>query len=880
MSEPTAASAPDFPIDAALPALREALARHARVVLQAEPGAGKSTRVPLALLGEPWLKGKRLLLLEPRRLAARAVAQRMAQTRGEALGRTVGLRTRLETRISRETRIEVVTEGVLTRMLQSDPALEGTALVIFDEFHERSLQADVGLAFTLDAQATIAPQLKLLVMSATLDARALAQWLGEAAALNVPGRAYPVQTHFVGAGPPALMGRDAVTPGPTRQAIAGLAPGRVAERRLAQQVQHALEEQPGDVLVFLPGAGEIRRVQELLAEAGLPSQVSVHPLHGELALGEQDAALAVSPPGRRKVILATNIAETSLTVQGVRAVVDSGLARRSLFDPVTGMSRLVTRRIARDSAEQRQGRAGRLAPGVCYRLWSEEAHRMLLATTPAEILEADLVPLALELAAWGVPDASALRWLDAPPAAVLASARELLTRLGALDEAGRIGEHGRAMARLGVHPRLAHMLLRAGKLGLTPLAAQLAGLLSERDLLARSPPAADRSHGREARDADLRTRLEMLEGGSRADPALLGRIRRTAEQLTRQLGAPSDRVPSAPVAQALQPGLLLAFAYPDRIGLRREGGAGRYLLANGRGACFAEAQSLAREELIVAVDLADEEREARILLAAPLTRALLVQHFGDELSRAASVEWSEREAAVVARETVRFHALVIEERPLESPATEAVLGALLEGVRRLGIERLPWTREARELQARIQFLSALPELHGDWPAVDDAALAARLADWLGPWLGGMTRAQHLAALPLAQTLRALLSASQQRELEVLAPSHLTVPSGTRVRIDYCDENAPVVAVRLQEVFGLTQTPRIAGGRVPITFKLLSPAQRPVQITRDLASFWRGAYAEVRKDLRGRYPKHHWPENPLEAQPTRRAKASTRTTPRN
>jgi ATP-dependent helicase HrpB len=830
-----------LPIEAALPQLTAALRAHAAAVLQAPPGAGKSTVVPLALLAEPWVRGRKLLMLEPRRLAARAVAARMAQTLGERVGDTVGYRMRLDTRVSRATRIEVVTEGVLTRLLQSDPALEGVAAVIFDEFHERSLQADLGLALCLDARVNLAPELRLLVMSATLEGTAVARLLGDAPLVSAPGRTFSVETRFAGKGPPRLPG------------VRGQDP---PERLVAQLVKRALREAPGDVLVFLPGAREIRRLQELLgAEAGAAG-AQLLPLFGELSAEAQDAALAPAAAGSRKVVLATNIAETSLTIPGVRVVVDCGLVRRARFDPVTGMSRLDTQRISRASAEQRQGRAGRLASGVCYRAWSEGAHASLAAFTPPEIAEADLAPLALELASWGTA-AAALRWLDPPPEAMLGSAADLLRRLGALGADGRISAHGREMARLGVHPRLAHLLLRARALGAVPLAAELAALLSERDLLRGGP----------ARDADIRTRLELLRGeGGRggADRAILERTRRAARDLERALRAQGP----GPAAE-LSAGVLLAFAYPDRIGRRRPGGQGRYTLANGRGAAFAEGEALARQEFIVAVDLDDREREARILLAAPLPRAQLLEYCAERVQNAAEVVWDSREQAVLARQVLKLDALTLEDKPLPEVPAEAARAAMLAGVRELGIAALPWDRDTRDLQARIEFMRRSRGADSsDWPDVSDAALLAALEAWLAPWLEGVTRRAHLARLPLEQALRARLSYAQQRELEELAPTHLTMPTGSRIRVDYLDESAPAVAVRLQEVFGLAETPRLGRARVPVTLRLLSPAQRPVQVTRDLGSFWRGAYAEVRKDLRGRYPRHYWPEDPLAAAPTR------------
>jgi ATP-dependent helicase HrpB len=846
-----------LPIEQALPALRAAFAAHHSAVLQAPPGAGKSTVVPLALLEEDWARGKRFLMLEPRRLAARAIAARMAHTLGENVGDTVGYRMRLDTRVSPATRLEVITEGVLGRLLQDDPALEGVAAVIFDEFHERSLQADLGLALTLDARAALAPGLRILVMSATLDAQPVARLIGAAPPISAPGRAFAVETRYAGRGLPELPGAAATARRP-----------HSAEKLVAQLVRRALREADGDLLVFLPGAAEIRRVQSLLEGERLGAAVQIMPLYGELANEQQDAALAPATTGTVKVVLATNIAETSLTIPGVRVVVDSGLVRRARFDPVTGMNRLETQRISRASAEQRQGRAGRTAAGVCYRAWSEGAHHSLAAFTPPEIAEADLAPLALELANWGTGEAE-LRWLDPPPPAMLGSARDLLRRLGAFDSVGRISAHGRAMARLAVHPRLAHMLLRARELGRLPLAAQLAALLSERDLL--------RGAGK-MRDADIRARLEILRGehgGAGSARTALQRARRAARDLERQVQADGERPAAGRASHASddpRAGLLLAFAYPDRIGLKRSGGEGRFTLANGRGAAFADAQPLARRELIVAVDLDDRERDARILLAAPLERAELLEHFSERLRRCESVEWSSREQSVLARRTLELDALVLEDKPLTEIPGEAARAAMLAGVGELGIAALPWNAQARDLQARIEFVrgarAGSAGTEPTWPAVSDAVLAQTLERWLAPWLDGVTRREHLARVPLAEALRAQLSVAQQRELLEWAPTHLTLPSGSRVRIDYLDEQAPVVAVRLQEVFGLTTTPCLGRGRAPVTFRLLSPAQRPVQVTRDLESFWRGAYAEVRKDLRGRYPKHYWPENPLEATPLR------------
>lgn len=831
-----AVSATPLPITEALPALHAALAA-GNAVLHAPPGAGKSTGVPPALLAAPWLAGRRILMLEPRRLAARAVAGRIASLLGERVGDTAGYRMRMDSRVGPRTRIEVVTEGILTRQLQRDPALEQVGCVIFDEFHERSLQADLGLALVLDCQRHLRPDLRVLVMSATLDTAAVARLLGSDAVIGAPGLSYPVETRYL--------------PRPTDE---------YPDRLAAGAVHRALAEETGDILVFLPGAGEIRRVAGALGEAMLPRGTRVLPLHGDLSQDEQDRAIAPGPPGERKVVLATNIAETSLTIEGVRVVIDAGLERRSRFDPGSGMSRLETLRIARASADQRRGRAGRLGPGVCLRLWTEAQHRALAAHAPPEILEADLAPLALELAAWGASDAAALAWLDPPPPGTLAQARELLTALGALDAAGRISEHGREMARLGTHPRLAHLLLRGAQAGAGVTASVLAALLGERDIL----------RGR-ARDADIRSRLELLgPGGSGgdADPQALRHARRTAEFFRRQLRlAPADTQ-----VDMQQAGWLLACAYPDRIGRWREPRSGRYQLANGRGAHFGEPQALATAEYIVAAELDAGGRDARIFLAAPLTAAEIDQHFAAQIVTDEHIAWDSREQAVLARRQRRLGELLLEDAPLARPDSAAVAAAMLEGIRELGIGALPWSRELRSWQARIALLRRVDSNPREpWPDVSDAALLASLESWLLPWLDGLSRRDHLARLPLADALHAILGHERQRRLDELAPTHLAVPSGSRIALDYQDGDTPSLAVRLQECFGLADTPRIAGGRVPVLMKLLSPAQRPVQVTQDLKSFWERGYPEVRKELKGRYPKHYWPDDPWQAQPTRRVR---------
>ncbi|MFM7395849.1 MAG: ATP-dependent helicase HrpB [Gammaproteobacteria bacterium] len=840
-------SLPSLPIVEVLPELQAALATHRSAVVEAPPGAGKSTVVPLALFDEPWVKGRKIIMLEPRRLAARAVAERMARTLSEAVGETVGYRMRLDTRVGRETRIEVVTEGVLTRMLQQDPSLEGVAAIIFDEFHERSLQADLGLALCLDARETLDLDLRLLVMSATLDGKAVATLMNHAPVITSTGRMYPVDVHYLGKGFPVLPG-DIDSP----------------ERLTALAVQRAVRETEGDILVFLPGAGEIRRVHDLLSGPGECADrgLKVFPLFGELSAAEQDAALKDDPRSPRRVILATNIAETSLTLPRVRVVIDSGLVRRAVFDPVTGMSRLDTYRISRASAEQRAGRAGRVAAGHCYRLWSEGSHRSLAAHTPAEILEADLAPLALELAEWGAAEADALRWLDTPPSAMLSSAHELLRRLGLLTDQNRITDRGKEIAGWPMHPRLALMLLEATDSGETTLGARLAALLSDRDLL--------RAAGE--RDTDILTRLEILDGrtpsGAIVDRASLDRVRKSAALFEKRIVGRRARKPP----RSLDAAGLLACAYPDRIGRRRSSGEGKYLLANGRGAAFRGPDRLSRSEYVVAVDLDDRDREARILLAAALDRTTLDNVAGQRTRRQREVFWSPADEAVIARETLRLDELILEEKTLTSLSAEQAVPAIIEGIRMMGIGSLPWDAETRAFCARVE-LGRRKALRGtdQWPPFDETSLAQSLADWLSPWLEGITRQAHFSRISLMDALRFRLGTSGSRELDELMPTHIMVPTGSRIRIDYEDDLAPCASMRMQEVFGLSTTPRIGGGVIPVTFKLLSPAQRPLQVTSDLASFWRNAYAEVRKDMRGRYPRHYWPEDPLQAEPTRRVR---------
>ncbi len=852
-----------LPIDAVLPALRTALAERHEAVLEAPPGAGKTTRVPLALLDEPWLAGQSILMLEPRRLAARAAAERLASELGETVGTTVGYRIRLESKVGPTTRIEVVTEGILARRLQEDPALDGVGLVIFDEFHERSLDADLALALCLNGRAIFRdeagrdqPPLKVLLMSATLEGERLSALLDNAPVVRSEGRMFPVETHW---------GRPFQRGGPYEKD--GLEP------RVVQTVLQALADEPGSVLVFLPGQAEIRRVNEQLEDAlRRRSEILLCPLHGELDLNAQRAAIEPAPPGMRKVVLATNIAETCLTIDGVRVVVDAGLARVPRFDPGSGMTRLDTQRISRASATQRAGRAGRLQPGVCYRLWSQAQHEQLAAHGSAEMLQADLAGLALQLARWGVQPAE-LAWLDAPPAAAYAQAQELLGRLGALrpkdDGSWLLTAHGQAMAELPAHPRIAHLLLRGQALGLGSLACDLAALLGERDI--------QRGGG-----ADLHSRLALLTGAERVARGAQGGVQR-ARQLARQFRAAlvkSGRGPSdEKVADPEHPrwlGALLAFAYPDRVAQQRRADGGEYRLANGRAAQFTEPDGLMKQPWLVVADLGSRQgqREERIYLAAELDPALFDSVLSEQVSSREELEWDEREAVLRAERQRRVGELVLAREPLSNLDEAARSRALLGLVRRKGLELLPWTPELRQWQARVALLRRLDlaqQDSSDWPDLSDAALLASLQLWLQPYLGKVTRLSHFGTLDLPAILQGLLPWPLPQRLDEWAPRALQVPSGSRISLDYSEE-PPVLAVRLQELFGLAETPRIAGGRQLVKLHLLSPARRPVQVTQDLANFWRSTYAEVKKDLKGRYPKHYWPDDPLIAEPTARAKA--------
>jgi ATP-dependent helicase HrpB len=848
---------PELPVSEILSGLHDALSGGTNAVLVAPPGAGKTTVVPLALLGADWLEDRKIVVLEPRRLATRAAARRMASLLGEEVGQTVGYRIRRDTRVGANTRIEVVTEGVLTRMLQSDPALREVGLAIFDEFHERSLHADLGLALSLQSQRLFREDLRLLVMSATLDSEPVAELLGDAPVIEARGREHPIETHY----------------------LARPLDDRI-ETAIAAKAAQALHDETGDLLVFLPGIGEIRRTAQRLEGMGLPDTVDLHLLFGDLSRDEQDRAIAPSLEGRRKIVLATAIAQTSLTIEGIRLVIDSGRMRVPRFNPGTGLTGLDTLQVTADVADQRRGRAGRTASGVCYRLWTEAQHRGLVPHQRPEILDADLTPLVLEMALWGA-EAGELAWLDPPPTTALEQALELLGRLDLVDRDGGVTEHGRVVAELGAHPRLGHMLVRAKERGLAHLGCHLAALIGQRDLLRRvdGPP-----------DADVRLRLEALRQGRRAHTVadhdvLRGRLARAlaeARALSDSLSLPRSR--GITVEEIEHAGELMALAYPDRIARRRGAarsgtsvestrrvppGGARYLLRNGRGALLDEAQSLAVSDWIVVSEVHDRSREALIRQAAPIQPDEVEDLFRDQIEERDVVRWNTEAARVEATRERLLDALVLASAPLREPPADRVAEALLDGVRATGLRSLPWSKTARQLQARLRFMhEAEPE---GWPDVGDHTLMASLGEWLAPQVAGMRRLEELQKLDLVQLLWAHVGWQLQPTLDVLAPTHLQVPSGSRLPIDYSDPETPILAVRLQEVFGWTETPRIADGRVPVTLQLLSPAQRPVQVTIDLASFWRRTYFDVKKELKGRYPKHYWPDDPLTAVATRRVR---------
>ncbi|WP_166299641.1 ATP-dependent helicase HrpB [Bradyrhizobium sp. 2S1] len=832
-----------LPIDAVLDELDRTLDGHNAAVLVAPPGAGKTTRVPLALLDAPWAKGKNIIVLEPRRIAARASAERMAKTLGERAGETVGYRVRFGSKVSRATRIEVVTEGIFSRQILDDPELDGVAAVLFDEFHERSLDADLGLALARDAQTGLREDLRILVMSATLDGARVARLLGDAPVVESEGRAFPVETRYVG-----------------RKVDAPL------ERQMAETIATALRADAGSVLAFLPGAAEIRRTQTFLAERVHDASVEIVPLFGALDASVQDRAIAPAPKGIRKVVLATSIAETSLTIEGVRIVVDSGLARVPRYEPDIALTRLETVRASRAAVDQRRGRAGRIEPGVCYRLWDEPQTASLPAYTAPEILSADLSSLVLDLAQWGVSDPGSLAFLDPPPGPALKEAKSLLSELGALDGDGRITEEGKSLRALALPPRLARMIVDSARLSAGEEAAEIAAVLTERGL------------GGDSVDLDHRLDQFRRDRSQRASSAR-SMAERWASQVERseRLSSPSPLAgegrgwgPAKVVSVDrgdLSTGVMLAFAFPDRVARNR--GNGSFVLANGRGAAVEQTVALARLPYIAVAELTGTAASGRILLAAPITQDEIEQRFADQIETMEEVTFDRGAMALRARRRRSLHAITLSEAPMSLQPSAETARIFADGLIAAGLDRLPWSKHSKQWRDRIMFLRKAED--ESWPDLSDTALAARAGDWLVPALYDKTALKDLSAGDLSDALMALLPWELRARLDREAPTHFEAPTGTQLAIDYEAEQGPTIAVRLQELFGLNTHPSIAKGAVPLVLELLSPAQRSVQVTRDLPGFWRGSYAAVRSDLRGRYPRHPWPEDPASAMPTRRVK---------
>jgi ATP-dependent helicase HrpB len=820
------ASRHTLPIDYVLPDFLRLLTDNPVTILSASPGAGKTTRVPLALFEHPAALGKRIIMLEPRRLAAQRAAEYMASLQGEDPGESIGYRIRGTSRVSHRTRVEILTEGILTRMIQETPDLPGTGILIFDEFHERSIHADLGLALALDSQEHLRPDLRIIIMSATLDGIGLRRILPEAPVVDSPGRQFPVETVY-----------------------ATFAPTGPLEKSVAQAVRRALNETEGDILVFLPGRRELRRTRDALIDLKIVLEAHIHLLHGEADPKAQRGALMPAPGGQRKIVLSTSVAETSVTIDGVRVVIDSGLARVPQFDPRRGMSGLDTVPVSVATADQRRGRAGRQSAGVCYRLWTEQQQGKLEPYPVPEIRSTDLAPLALELARWGSADALGLRLIDSPPESHFAQARDLLRALDALDDNGRLTSHGRRMAELPIHPRLAHMVLTAKEAGLGSDACTLAALLD-------GPPLPS---GRTGTDVDLAQMVHALDDQQTSDRTARVLIHSEANRLRRMIA-----VTPAPLSNESL-GMLLALAYPDRIARQRRENSRRYLLTGGTGAVLPEWSLLSRHEFLVVGEVDNSGVDARILLAAPITVDAIRHVSGNLIEVLDQVQWDSRNAAVVARRVERLGAVVLNEQ--SSPLTgETVVHAMVEGIRDMGIEALPWEKSVESFRSRCEWLRRSGLAGNDWPDLNADALMSSLKNWLAPFLNGITRKEHLASLDLTRILSTLLTSTQRQMLDRLAPASLLTPSGSRVALQYGDTPQPAMPVRLQEMFGQTESPTVGGGAINVVLHLLSPAGRPLAVTSDLRSFWANAYPEVRKQMRGRYPKHRWPENPIEAAP--------------
>ncbi|MBI5475967.1 MAG: ATP-dependent helicase HrpB [Ignavibacteriales bacterium] len=812
---------PSLPIDTILPKLRNAFQRRRNIVLSAEPGAGKTTRVPLALLNEPWLNGKKIIMLEPRRLAATRSAAFMAEQIHEKVGDTIGYRIRGDNRTCKSTKIEVVTEGILTRFLQNDPLLPDVGLIIFDEFHERSIHADLGLALSIDVQENLRNDLRLLVMSATLDGSAIASMLNDAEIIKSEGRSYPVTTRYA--------------TGNLNENI---------EQSAASTIMQALRQTEGDILVFLPGQSEIRRTDSILSETHLPENVSIHKLFGEAPVALQQNALTPAPHGKRKVILSTSIAETSLTIDGVRVVIDSGLARVPRFDTRRGMSGLVTIPVSQSNADQRRGRAGRQAPGVCYRLWTEQKNSELKQFPNPEITATDLAPLVLEFAKWGTPNGSGLKFLNEPPEQHLNQAIDLLKNLGALDLNGKLTNHGAAMLDLGVHPRLAHMLIRSMEFDLGSLACDIAALLEERDFL-----------GNES-DIDLYSRWSALSNNKFRDSYSVQRTLNQSKKLKELLNLKETQNNPDKI------GFLLALAYPERIAKRREPESNRYQLRSGIGAVLPKKSNLSKEEYLAVADVDGSGNEVKIFLAEPVSENEINNIFSNQIETEDEIKWDGRREMVVSRRIKKLGAIILSETKIDTDS-ETVRSAMIEGIREMGLDSLPWTPHTNSLRLRSVWLRKQNIEIWDLPNLEDDYLLKTLDSWLMPHLGGITRKQSLSQIDLESIIEGLFTYKQQRELDRLAPTYLILKNKKRISLDYQINAPPVFAVRLQDMLGEKTTPTVCSGKLKVIIHLLSPARRPIAITQDLPSFWKNAYPEVRKQMRGRYPKHRWPEDPTQ-----------------
>jgi len=832
-----------LPIYAVLEQLQQTLLIANNVVLIAPPGAGKTTVVPLELINEPWLNGKKIIMLEPRRLAAKNAAVWMSHQLSEPVGHTIGYRMRLDNRVSAKTKIEVVTEAVLTRIIQNDPELSAYGLIIFDEFHERHLQADLGLTLCLDIQANLRDDLKLLVMSATLEAEAVSTILGDALVIKSEGRSFPVDIHYL--------------PSSHKQKL---------EQTVVKSILYAIEVHAGSILVFLPGVREIKTVETILLNAGLKDNISVCPLYGNLSQEEQEKAISPTILDKRKIVLATSIAESSLTIEGVTIVIDSGLMRVPRYNPRSEMTKLETLPVSLASADQRAGRAGRLSAGICYRLWSKDKHQGLIAQSQPEILQTDLVPLVLELSHWGVVDINELSWMNTPPSSAINVAHSILHKLGALDEIHRITSHGKQILKSGIHPRLGHMIINAQENKLGQVACDIAAILTEKDFIRSTPQMPVNSN--------LRIRLELLRNNDSGnliniDRVALKRIKVSSNLLRKQTACDDSQSYSSDCY-----GLLLALAYPDRIAKRRANEYNRYLMSNGKAAFLSEADELSLSEYIVIANLDGNNKDSKIYLAAEITENQIYEYFSDLITVETRVSWNNKESIVKTVQQEKLGALVLREKPIPSPSLEQISDALIIGIREKGISQLPWNKTSTSLRHRIEFIRhQFP--NDNWPDLSDKHLSDTLEEWLKPMVAGKTKLNQIGENVIYEAINNLLDWNKNQQLTKLAPTHITVPSGSRIPIDYSNIESPILSVRLQELFGLTESPSIAGGKIPLLIHLLSPARRPIQITKDLVSFWENTYEQVKKDLKGKYPKHYWPDNPYQAVATNRTKPKKR-----